>query len=825
MSRSRSRAERRRAFWRGRAVLGLGVLLSLGAVQAQSVVAATGTGLPGSSPAQDAPSPSGPPAPPGAPLTPAALAARTQDLCALPRTFVDTSINGAGRGGSLLLTREDEYWINADLLRPSEAAYAAETVTCPDVTFVRLSPLLSVLYDPGELTLEVRTRLDLLPGNVLDLTPTGQPAQPSGEVRPITTFGAHVYAERQPGQGASAASTSLVQALTVSAGYQVARAALTASAGESGVLADPRLSGSLRGVYDFSDTFALGAGVYAVSESNSARRFGLSDQQISGLEARLGSARAYRIPSLTFELSLDGDVLVSVNGQAGQRFRARAGLLTLRNIPVASPTGSVKVEVRDASGTRRSERLYQASDVTVSARSAAALAHVGVIGQSVLDPAGPGTTVPTVSPAADLTGVYGLDANWSVAGGFLLSRPAARGQFSVRYADAFLSAGVVADYDSARSNRFLLVADTAYTAQAWRVGGVLSLPVSDVSQTQLGLQAGYSAGRSTYTVRAQVVPGRSSYDVSVGLTQQVSGALTLGGDFGYSVSAARPAWRAGVRLVWTPDPKLSVQAQAGGGSSVRGDASGALAGSPVGGGPAVTSAVALDAATQVAYQFAPGQTVSGTLGYAGGQAVAAAQYSVDRGVAATLGASTRGDVYLDAEAGVSLVGGRAYLNRSQPGPGVLIRTGVPNLALLVGTQAVTTDAGGDALVLLSEGVRVISVLPDFDHIPLTVTVQEDQRDLTLAPHGVVTLDWQDNFTQSQWLHLLWPDGKPVAYGSVRVGSQSGLTLTSDDQGWVLLPKWTAVIQLDVTEDVETGTRTCALSVTPGSDTATCPPTP
>jgi len=804
------------------------VLLALGAAQAQLVTdgpspvplpqtSKQATAVQSTTSAPDTQNPSlaqGPVTAQGASAS-QATSARIQDVCAIPRTFVDTSINGSGRGGSLLLTREGENWVNADLLKPSEAAYAAETVTCPDATFVRLSPLLDVIYDPGELTLEVRTRLDLLPGNILDLTPSERSAAPSGAVLPVTTFGAHVYAERQPGVG-DGASSSLAQSLTLSAGYQVARAALSVVAGESGLIADPRLGVSARGLYDLSDDLAVGASVYGVSESGSGRRFGFSDAQISGLEARLGSARAYRIPSLTFELPLDGDILVSVNGEVGQRFRARAGLLTLKNIPVASPSGSVIVEVRDASGTRRLERLYQVSDVTVSARSAAALAHVGVIGQTVLDPAGNGATMSTFSTAADLTGVYGLSENWSVAGQFLLSRPATRGQFSVRYADAFLSAGVAADYDSTRLNRFLLVTDAAYTVQTWRVGAALSLPVSDLSQTQLALQAGYSAGRSTFTLRAQAVPGLSSFDLSGGLTRQVNDAFTVSGDVGYSVSAASGSvWRAGVRLVWTPTPLLSVQAQAG--------VVGGTANSDTASDSAVTSSPALSAATQVAYQFAPGQIISSSLGYSAGQAVGAAQYSVNRDYAATLGASTLGDLYLDADVGVSLVGGRAYLNRSEPGPGVLIRTGVPNLALLVGTQSVTTDASGNALVLLGEGVRVVSVLPDFDHIPLTVTVQEDQHDLTLAPHGVVTLDWKDNFMQSQWLHLFWPDGKPVAYGSVslRATGQSSQTYTSDDQGWVLLPKLTVMTQLDITEDADAGTRRCTASATPESDTVTC----
>ncbi len=110
---------------------------------------------------------------------------------------------------------------------------------------------------------------------------------------------------------------------------------------------------------------------------------------ISGAEVRIGGIRAYRLPSLTFDLPLDSDVLISVNGQAGRAFRAQAGPLTLKNIPLGTPNGLVSLQVRDATGTHTLERRYVLTDVTVSARSFAALAHAGMQGGPVTADAPP----------------------------------------------------------------------------------------------------------------------------------------------------------------------------------------------------------------------------------------------------------------------------------------------------------------------------------------------------------------------------------------------------------------------------------------------------
>jgi len=213
---------------------GLTALLALGSVQAQGSVAA--------------------PVPAVQTVTPE----RTAAVCQLTRTFVDATVNGAPRGGTLLLTGVGETWISPDLLQGSERGYIAETVSCPDGTFVRLNPLLDVIFDPAELTLEVRTRLDLLPGNTLDLSLPGSPASAPppvllGEVLPVTSFGVHVMADSQrtvtaPAAGTAAGSDArtLTQGVALRASRQSGPLLLSAQVSEDGQLADPRLQVNAR---------------------------------------------------------------------------------------------------------------------------------------------------------------------------------------------------------------------------------------------------------------------------------------------------------------------------------------------------------------------------------------------------------------------------------------------------------------------------------------------------------------------------------------------------------------------------------------------------
>lgn len=764
MSSFQSFAERRPSGWRGRVLrsaLALSTCLTLGAALAQEALGA--------------------------------------EVCASTRNFVDATINGAGRGGTLLISRAGEVWISAELLRPSESRYAAQTVACPDGTFVRLNPLLNVTFDHAELTLDVRARSELLPGNVLDLTPRPGKLATGSAALPVTSLGVQVSAKRVSGDGAAGGvGTALfTQRVSVRGAYRTGSTTLSLEGTESGDPANPHLTLNARSAYAVNDTLGLGLALYAVSEAGSDRAFGLSWNQISGLEVRLGATRAYRIPSLTFDLPLDAGVTVSVNGGAGQAFQAQAGILTLKNIPVSTPSGTISLRIHDATGTHQLERHYQVSDVVISARGFAGLGHLGAVHRA------DATGGLELSPAADFSGTYGLNDTWSLGGQLRVSRALAQGQFSVRYTTSLLGAGIAAEYDSSRRNSLFLIADALYTKERWQVASAVRLVPLDAVQTQFSAHLSYHAQPTALALRLQATPGLASYGVGANLTRRVNSHLTLGGDFTYTVSPAQgAAWKAAVQLAWQPQSALTVLAQS---ESL----------STPGGRPAIATN------TKLSYELAPGSVLFGAVNVAGGEVVGSVGYSGVRNVTGTVEVNTRGDATLDLTAGLSLVGGQLFVNASEPGPGILIRTGVPNLPLNVGGQLVVTDGRGDALVLLGDGVRDVTVTPDFGRIPVTVTVQDDLLEVRLDHSGVVVVNWTQNFTQNVWLKLVWPDGRPIAYGSVQLAASPGQTFISDDQGWALVPTFTTPSQLKVTEDPSAGTRRCAGTAQPGDETVPC----
>jgi len=95
--------------------------------------------------------------------------------------------------------------------------------------------------------------------------------------------------------------------------------------------------------------------------------------------------------------------------------------------------------------------------------------------------------------------------------------------------------------------------------------------------------------------------------------------------------------------------------------------------------------------------------------------------------------------------------------------------------------------------------------------------------LSLPPpqRGVVVVDWTGNFAQNAWLHLLWPDGTPVRYGRVQLGSVPDRNFSTDDQGWALIPALKAETTVQITEDPASGTRRCQATAKPGIETLSC----
>lgn len=709
----------------------------------------------------------------------AAQDAPAPDPCALPQTFVDVTVAGQGRGGTLVLMDGERFWLSPSVLREAEAGYADARARCDGQEFVRLNAALDLRYDPGELTLSVGPRLELLPNNTLDL---GQVRPPEAEVLPtlpVTTLGVQGEVARRPGD--ETRSALITHTATVRAGYQNGRFALGAQVGEAGGQGlATAWQGQLSAAYQVRDNLSVEAAAYAVKAEGAPLR--LADEQISGLTVTYGSVRAYRLPQLVVALPLDAEVELRVPGVEVPRLNAAAGTLTIRNLPLDLPAGTVELRIRDATGTRFERVTYTATDIQVTARALALRAQAGVRGTRA---------------AAQATAVYGLSDEWSLSAE--LDADTARQQLKVsaRYVVTDLNTGFGVQYDSATRTRLLLSGDATWARGEWRFGVGAVVPPLDLRAASVAGQVGWSARGTSLGLRAQATPGAARSELGLSVTRKFSPDLSAALGAAVTAQGGQVGWRATLGVTWTPTPKLGLNAVA---STENG-------------------AALLE--TRAVYQLAPEHTLNAgaVLGSSGTRAATLGYQYVGQARAAAQ-VSTTGEARASGSVGAAWVGGQLFLTAAEAGPGVLVRTGVSGVPLVVGGVRVVTDRRGDALVLLASGTRVAAVAPDFDQLPVTVSVQEDGRTLSLSPYGVTVLDWTKNFARFAWVRLLHPDGTPLKYARLNLSGEP----TTDDEGWALVPEFSAPQTVQVTEEAPDAPP-CQAALVPGTETVTCVPTP
>ncbi|PTA68684.1 hypothetical protein [Deinococcus arcticus] len=699
--------------------------------------------------------------------------------CALPQTFVEVAVAGQARGGALALIDGERVWLSPGVLREAEAGYADARVRCDDQDFVRLNAALEVRFDPGELTLSVGGRTELLPNNTLDL---GQVRPPEAEVLPtlpVTTLGVQGEAARRPGEAGQPAV--LTHSAAVRAGYQNGRLALGAQLGEAGGQGlSTAWQGQLSAAYQVRDNLSVEVAAYAVRVAGGPVR--LADEQISGLTVTFGSVRAYRLPQLVLALPLDAEVELRVPGVEVPRLNAAAGTLTIRNLPLDLPAGTVELRIRDATGTRFERVTYTAADIQVTAQALAVRAQAGLRG---------------TRPAAQATAVYGLNDAWSLSAE--LDADTARQQLkaSARYVVTDLNTGFGVQYDSATRTRLLLSGDATWARGEWRFGAGAVVPPLDLRAASVSGQVGWSARGTSLGLRAQATPGAARGELGLSASRKFSADLSVALGAAVSTNAGQLGWRATLSATWTPTPRLGLNAAA----------------------TAENGSTLLE--TRAVYQLAPEHTLNAGVVVGSGAARAATvgyQYVGQGRAAAQL--STTGEARVSGSVGAALVGGQLYLTAAETGPGVLVRTGVAGVPLVVGGVPVVTDRRGDALVLLASGTRVAAVAPDFEQLPVTVSVQEDGRTLSLSPYGVTVLDWTGNFARFAWVRLLRPDGTPLKYARLALKGDP----TTDDEGWALVPEFSAPQTVQATEE-DPGAPPCQVQLIPGTETVTCVPIP
>ncbi|MBZ9716024.1 hypothetical protein [Deinococcus multiflagellatus] len=720
-----------------------------------------------------------------------AASAPTPSPCATAPTFVDTVVSGEARGGALILVRPGDLWIAPSVLRDSETGYIAERVTCDDGPFVRLDPRLEARYNAAELTLDIRPRLDLLPGNTIDLGAQAEAAGAGGPALPLVTLSTRAGINRLPSptpETGLALPATLSHTATVRAGVQVDRAQASASISEAGTFTGGQSrmqwQGEAQATYDLSEHLSAGVQVYGRLADGQVL---LDPQRISGLRLSAGDTRAYRLPEVVVPLPLDADVDLVVNGEAVPRLRARAGNLVLRNIPVTSPEGTLEFTIRDGAGQRTQVRRYTAAEVVVTAHALAAQAEAGWLG---------------TRPAARATAVYGVTDHWSLSGQAAVTTEAWSVKAGARYVDTQLNAGLSAEYDTSRPEAAALNADATYVQGVWRVASTARVLPLNLKASAVGAQVTWTQPRYSLTGRVETAPANAQYLAGLTVNRRVSDQLAATVDGSLTSVGGQLGWKVGMALTWNPTPTVNVVTAAESQSTAQG---GALSG----------------LRTQVRYQPAPNHTLSAAAQLNTAQDRSARlTYEYDGQVRLNASAATSGEWSATGEAGLAWVGGRVYVTPDEPGPGVLVRAGVPGVPLLINNTPVMTDARGEALVLLGAGQRSVSVVPNFDRLPVTISVREERRDLTLATHGVTVLDWSKNFARFAWVRLLHPDGTPLKYARLNLSGDP----TTDDEGWALVPEFSAPQTVQVTEEAPDAPP-CQAALVPGTETVTCVPTP
>jgi len=701
-------------------------------------------------------------------------AAAQSSPCAAEPTFVEAFVAGQTRGGTLAVILPDGVWVDPQILRASEANYAGSPVTCALGRFAPLNPQVDVRFDPAELTLTIRPQLNLLPGNTLDLNVPAQIYPPDATQPLLTASVEGTLSRTQPGQATLSYHSTVHAGVSVGAGSGTVRVMVAGQPGSP----PERVNLQAQATYDFTDQLSGAARVNATRADGQTT---LSTTQITGVQLTAGDRRAYRLPELTFELPLDATVDLTVDGQALPAVRATAGTLRLRNIPLTSAAGLIEARITDDTGSRIDTRRYELRDLTVTARAFSAQVQAGLKG---------------TERAASLQGAYGITDQWSVTGQAELTGTDWDTQVGVRYATNNLNAGLSL---TARPQAMTVAGNVALRRDAWQFGLSAQVTPLNLAASSVGGQVGWSGKNRNVTAEVQARPGQQAYVGKLSASARVNPQLTVSARAQVSREASQTGWLGGVTLTWLPRQNLTVAT------------SGAVAAS--------LAATRWEASSAVSWSITPEQTLTAAAQFSTlPERAARLGYSYVGPVAAAAAASTNGTWEVSGRAGVAWVAGRTYLTPDDPGPGLLVQAGVPGIPLRVNGTRVVTDARGEALVLLAPGTREVSVTPDFDTLPVTVSVREELRVVTMTGQGAAVVDWTGNFEAFVWVQLLDANGVPLPYASVDVQGAR----RADDEGWVLIPTFKAPLSASVTVDGAVSA-TCQVTLTPGVESARCAP--
>lgn len=678
--------------------------------------------------------------------------------CAAEPEVASVRIAGLNRGDFPVWLVGTEVWVPASALRPGETNYAEARAECGGQELVRLSRTLDVQYDPAELTLTVQAAPSLLTGGELDFAGT------FGEPLPgLPAFS--VVGRFDLGRPAGEDLSGLVGlGASVQTGRVRAGAEVTASGTLTGEAQAIRLGGTLSAEVVLDDIWTVG-GVVQLGPGGLGSGF-------SGLEVQARSPEGTLVPELTLDLPLESVVTLLYDERQIARFRAPAGRFVLRNLPFPAAEGELLVFLQDERGTRIVTVPLSRTLVQLREGAFAAQAQAGV---------------ENGAPVVRASGAYGLTGALTVQGQTELrrDRQSASASLSGPLGPGRGRVGVAASRSDADG-----VATSVQLGYAAPLGPVST--VVDVDLPILPLQApAVSLGLSYADLRAQAaLTGRYDFAVregSVRLTgsYRLTPEWTVQGQGSYRTSGG---YGLGLGLTYRLPSGLVLGAGAAAGQAAPGD-------SGAGEGLSVRGTASARYGDHEVVVSGPGPW--------------GVRYRNTGVWPLTVGADLSGNFTAQGELGVTWTGGRLLRGVSTEGVALLVRTGVPGLAVRVSGGALQrADARGDLFFtgLPAGGNVVLSV--DAASLSFEVNVADSERPLKLGLAGVSLYDWSGNFQLRRWVRFQWADGAPAAYAVVTVGGQ---TYSADLDGNVLIDRRFAP-GLPVTLRSEDGARRCTLAL-------------
>ncbi|NTY02616.1 hypothetical protein [Deinococcus sp. JMULE3] len=615
------------------------------------------------------------------------VASAQEGVCAAPESLVDVQVGGAGRGVTLLRQTPD----GRVWLDPAALRGGEDGYVQERVT-----------CPEGELVLlrpDLQVRLDL-EAQVLTVTPNLDllPRRSQAVTRPDVAgvgvglpVGAVAYdltVSRAPDGQVTAGGTV---GLTGSRGPLSARLDVSAARDR-----DAQVGGGVR-YQPTRDTYVQGVW-------NAQPLTGGRSGAFRGVQAETVGGGVRYLPALSVDLPLPAEVQLFSDAQLLGVWTLDAGRQRFTDIPLLGARGAVRAVVKDAAGTREVTVEYEFPAALLPPGGVRAAAEVGQLDG---EPYAGGRVTFGVTPSVT------LDADASVRTGdsrvrALLVTSGVRGEY-------VLSGGV--QYTQAAPDPWVALANYRVARGAWSLGLLAQAPLNRWASGAAEATLGYAFTGGSASVGASVngVQGWSGRASVTGrLTPQLT--ATLSGAAGPNVRQAR------LNVGFTPDSRLSVA----GAVSTTGERS-----------------------VNASYLFAPGRRAS--VSYAGGAAFASYTQS-DGPVNVTVSGGTDGQLGASAQGSVVFAADRVYASAA-PGTDtyVLLRTGVPNLAVYAGGQfRGRTDARGE-LVFSAPSGQAVAISVDVTRLPLEVGVKQAVLLVGGTADRALLVDWTENFTRQRFV--------------------------------------------------------------------------